>query len=223
MRRGGAPGPGAGPLWVSGLVSHPCPRCRPSSCGTCQAVGRRMDWLPCRSVFWEPLQLCALGTGQQAPLQAVRLAGRHPFPHQGSHSSRGPRPAHSSVLGGGGLSNCWWSSQELPCWEAGPLQTAVPKDLTQGPPPRTCGLNPGLDNMRVPCAHRPGPSLLLLQAELNSDLCVPGRGLAAHWCLTGFPEAFSVHQLSGVTTCFPLGSWGVGQVAMATRSECRCG
>lgn len=148
MRRGGAPGPGAGPLWVSGLASHPCPRCRPSSCGTCQAVGRRMDWLPCRPVFWEPLQLCALGTGQQAPLQAVRLAGRHPFPHQGSHSSRGPRPAHSSVLGGGGLSNCWWSSQELPCWEAGPLQTAVPKDLTQGPPPRTCGLNPGLDNMQ---------------------------------------------------------------------------
>ena len=47
----------------------------------------------------------------------------------------------------------------------------------------------------VPCADSPGPSLLLLQAELNSDLCVPGGGLAAHWCLAGFPEGLGIHQL----------------------------
>ena len=47
----------------------------------------------------------------------------------------------------------------------------------------------------VPCADSPGPSLLLLQAELNSYLCVPGGGLAAHWCSAVFPEALSIRQL----------------------------
>ena len=64
--------------------------------------------------------------------------------------------------------------------------------------------------MRVPCVDCPGPSLLLLQAELNSDVCVPRGGLAAHWCLAGFPEALSVHQLGGVYACCPLGSPGMG-------------
>ena len=78
-RRGG---PGARGWASVGLWSHLSPplSVQAELLGECQAVGHRMDWLPCRPVSWEPLQLCPLGTGHQARLQAARWRDVTPSP-----------------------------------------------------------------------------------------------------------------------------------------------
>lgn len=105
--------------------------------------------------------------------------------------------------------------RELACWEeADPCRTAVPRDPSAGASPGTCGLNPGLGKMRglgpvhavwglsflpqdLRSGSRPGqdvgalcrqlldPASLLTPGRAELGLCVPGGGLAAHWCLAG--------------------------------------
>ena len=89
--------------WASvGLWSHLSPplSVQAELLGECQAVGHRMDWLPCRPVSWEPLQLCPLGTSHQARLQAACWRDVTPSPTRAPAASVGPGPAPSSVLGG---------------------------------------------------------------------------------------------------------------------------